>query len=69
MANLKYQRPNGDKILAAPQATGGLKGVIAGKIKSCFHFKYNWSLFCLILDERWNYWSYWNIYYISNGVC
>ncbi len=41
MTNQKYQRPNGDKIMAAPQATGGLKGVIAGKIKSCFHFKYN----------------------------
>ena len=26
-----YQRPNGDKIFAAPQATGGLKGVIAGR--------------------------------------
>lgn len=44
MANQKYQRPNGDKILAAPQATGGLKGVIAGKVISCFilNFKYNW---------------------------
>ena len=33
MVNQKYQRPNGDKILAAPQATGGLKGVIAGKFR------------------------------------
>jgi solute carrier family 25 (mitochondrial citrate transporter), member 1 len=30
--NINYRRPNSDKILAAPQATGGLKGIIAGGI-------------------------------------
>ena len=28
--NRNYQRPNSDRILAAPQATGGLKGIVAG---------------------------------------
>lgn len=27
-----YRRPNSDQILAAPAQTGGLKGIIAGKI-------------------------------------
>lgn len=28
-----YKRPNSENMLAAPAATGGLKGIIAGNIK------------------------------------
>lgn len=30
-----YRRPNSENMLAAPAATGGMKGIIAGKIKNC----------------------------------
>jgi hypothetical protein len=68
MVNQKYQRPNGDKILAAPQATGGLKGVIAGKFLFLDKVVFT-ILFFFKFNSRRNYWSYRNINYLSNRIC